>query len=280
MKILQLSQTFKRTLWIVLITTITSLSTSNTYAEKVDFTKISSSEFLRYVRSPLKTGTWVQLSGKISHHRRASEGNISQEGNIYVALLFAKALALGQVVIDDKEAYTIGQNFINNSTTITPAKKEGYKNSLLAQFGIKPSDLTFSFVYWNFIKELKPESLRGQKCRIFILQDKNTKQYARVYFSTMAMFPMKITWYNIDNKNRNKATKVDLEKLTKEREMEMNSFRKQDDMWIVTGINLYGGNNKWRTRISFTTNKAGNKKDMPQKLFKDFKAKKSDLKKK
>ncbi len=240
-------------------------------AEKIDVTKLNSQDFLRLVRTPVATGSWVKLAGKINHRRRTKEGNISQEGQLSVAILFTKIMALGQVVIDDKEAYSIGQNFKNKSTSVTPIKKGGYKNSLLSQFGVKATDLTFSFIYWDFVKELPQESLRGQKCRIFILKDKNTQQIAKVYFSMMALFPMKITWYKVTEQNKNKTAKdFKINEKSKEREMEMNSFRKQDDMWIVTGINLYGGDNSWRTRISFTTNKAGNKKNKPKDLFKNL----------
>ncbi len=244
-------------------------TTPTVNAAKIDVAKLNSQDFLKLVRTPVAAGNWVKLAGKINHRRRTKDGNISQEGQLYVAILFTKIMALGQVAIDDKEAYSIGQNFKNKATSVTPIKKGGYKNSLLSQFGVKATDLTFSFIYWDFVKELPQESLRAQKCRIFILKDKNTQQIAKVYFSTTALFPMKITWYKVTEQNKNKTVKdIKIDEKNKEREMEMNSFRKQNDMWIVTGINLYGGDNSWRTKISFTANKTGKKKDMPKDLFK------------
>ena len=265
----------KKLITRALISTLTigifSLNLTSAQAtEKIDVTKISAQEFLQIVRTPIAAGNWMQLKGKINHFRRTKQGNISQEGELYVALLFTKIMALGQVVIDNKEAYQVGQNFKTKATTINQVKKSAYKNSLLSQFGVKATDLTFSFIYWNFIKELPQESLRGQKCRIFVLQDKKTKQIAKVYFSTMALFPMKITWYKIAEKAKIITKNINLTTLKKEREMEMNSFRKQHGMWLVTGINLYGGDNSWRTRISFTVNKAGKKETRPKNLFKTF----------
>ena len=222
-------------------------------AGKVNYETIAPQQFLAAIRRPMAVSSWVQLAGTIYHKR---ESGAREEGDIYVGVLFTPGRIVGQVVIDNSQGYTVGHSYKGSDAVVMPMKKGGYKTSLLSQFGVKPEDLTLNFIYWDFIKELEPESIRLNKCRVFILSDPNSVARAKVYFSCAALFPMRVEWL-----------KPNSEKV--HRKLEMNSFRKdkKSGVYLITGITLYGGSDQWRTLISFSKTAAGDRQDQPKDLF-------------
>ena len=60
----------------------------------------------------------------------------------------------------------------------------------LFEFGVDPEDLTFSFIYWDFIEELPRESSRLRECRVMRLKDPTGKGTVNVFFSAKHGFPM------------------------------------------------------------------------------------------
>ena len=215
--------------------------------------KLSSLDFLYRVRHPAGRKTWSMLTGKMNHRRR---GKPAVSAPIYLGILFSSDRTLAQIIINNNQAYMVGQVYSTkkSATTIIPNNPAGYKKPILAEYGIRPEDLTMSFIYWQFIKELPETSLKTLNCRVFKLASPDKKEFVNIYVSSAYFFPMKVEWF-----------KSKIEKPY--RTLQVSDFTKTDDIWLITRIKFYGPG--WRSVIDFDKTSAGvSQKNIPKELFK------------
>lgn len=218
--------------------------------------KLDSKAFLLKARNP-DNRTWCTMEGKV-FHRKGGADTVSAP--LYLGIAFNPDRMLAQVVIDNKEGYTMGQAYAgSDSTTVIPLNPAGYKKSMLSEFGLRAQDLSMSFLYWNFEKELAREDIKGAECRVFILREPKTGEIARVYLNSQYCFPMKVEWF--------KEKYVENEEPY--RTLEAASFKKEKDFWIVNKLKLYGPG--WRTNVEFDNIDVGMTADnIPPKLFREL----------
>ena len=222
---------------------------------------MNSNEFLKVVRKPPRAESWAAMKGEAMHRRR---GKASITSPIYFGVKFSPDRTLAQIVVDNSEGYYVGQayNGLTDSTTVIPMKAMESGTSKLSEFGIRPEDLTMSFLYWDFVKELKPDSVKGQDCRVFLLKDAKTEEIVKVNISPEFHFPLKVKWYG-------KKYEEDKEVRT----LEVSSFEKKDDFWLVESLTLFGPG--WKSRVEFEDAKAGytkgEKASLPKDLFIELK---------
>lgn len=216
--------------------------------------ELDSAKFLQVVRRPPGRECWAKMNGTAWHRRR---GQKMSEASLFLGILFTPQRTLAQIVIGGKQGYYVGQKYAPGCelTSIIPLRKGGYKQSLLADFGLRPEDLTMTFIFWDFVRELPRESIKGQECRVFLLRspEKAKQELVRVFISARYFFPLKVEWV------KGEASKA-------YRYLEVTSFRKENDFWLVSSMNLYGPG--WRTRIKFSDTDAGFKDKLPKDLFK------------
>ncbi len=218
--------------------------------------KLDSKAFLLKARNP-DNRTWCTMDGKVIHRKSGSD---TVNAPLYLGIAFNPDRMLAQVVIDNKEGYTLGQAYAgNDSTTVIPLNPAGYKKSMLSEFGLRAQDLSMSFLYWNFEKELTREDIKGSECRVFILREPKQGEIAKVYINSRYCFPMKVEWF--------KDKYVENEEPY--RTLEAASFRKEKDFWIVNKLKLYGPG--WRTNVEFDNIDVGvTAENIPQKLFREL----------
>ena len=222
-------------------------------------TKTSSAQFMRMVRTPPQVMTWAQLKGEIVNMKRDREGqrSLSKEP-IYLAVRFSSEMIFAEIILGKDEIYSIGQSYsmLQNSATVL---RDGNKssNKLSATFGIRPEDLTMSFLFWDMLEELPADSVGMVPCRVFNLISPDKMEKARVYISRDNYFPVKVEWSKVTDKN-NDADIV--------RTLEVVSFEKVNGLYLVKELKFYGPG--WRTNVQFTENKAGLvSKGIPKDLF-------------
>jgi hypothetical protein len=179
---------------------------------------------------------------------------------IYLGIRFTPERTLAQVVANNNEFYLIGQAYSDKpeSTSIIVNRPDKEK-SVLADCGIRPEDLTLSFLYWPLQKELKNDSIKGYPCRVFQLLSPDKKESANVYISSQYFFPLKVEWF----KNSNGK-----EPSVPSRTLEVKSFKKDpnENFWIVDTLEIYGPG--FRTKIDFPESSAGySKNGVPPELF-------------
>jgi hypothetical protein len=217
--------------------------------------KLDSKAFLLKARNP-DNRTWCAMDGKAIHRKSGSD---TASAPLYLGIVFNPDRMLAQVVIDNKEGYTLGQAYAgNDSTTVIPLNPDGYKKSTLSEFGLRAQDLSMSFLYWNFEKELAREDIKGSECRVFILQEPKHGEIAKVYINSQYCFPMKVEWF-----------KKYVENEEPYRTLEAASFKKEKDLWIVNKLKLYGPG--WRTNVEFDNIDVGvTAENIPKKLFREL----------
>ncbi|MFA6568585.1 MAG: hypothetical protein WCS96_10260 [Victivallales bacterium] len=233
------------------------LVSCNLKAEDAVGAKLDASEFLKTARRPPIEESWAKMQGEISHKRGTAD---TVKHPIYLGMRFTPERTLAQVVANKNEFYIIGQEYSDKpeSTSIIVNRPEKDK-SVLADCGVRPEDLTLSFLYWPFQKELKSEGIKGYPCRVFQLLSPDKKESATVYISSQYFFPLKVEWFR--NTKVNEPPKHD-------RMLEVKSFKKNTDenFWIVDTLEISGPG--FRTKIDFTEASAGySKNGVPEELF-------------
>jgi hypothetical protein len=220
-------------------------------------TRSESIAFLEKARHPRKIKTWARLFGLMMHKARRRR---SKQKTIKFSLRFTEEMILAQVVVgDSEEIYSIGQPYSGKTSevSIIREKGEGKESILKRNFGVRPEDLTMSFLFWKYKLELPKTSLKGQCSRVFLLAQPDSDRIAKVYISEKYLFPLKVEWASLIN-GRLTNTK---------RTLEVDSFKKVNGLWLVDTLLFYGSG--WRTKVSFSKCDAGFVSDgTPKDLFK------------
>ncbi|MCP4177410.1 MAG: hypothetical protein GY756_06570 [bacterium] len=199
--------------------------------------KYTAKRFLFIMRRNHPVNTWGILKGEISQRRRGAE-LVSYP--IRLGIRFTDTRVLAQIVIDNNEKYTIGQPYTESPATLLVDDKNGmYK---LAEMGLRPDDITMTFIYWKFEKELKEQSVGGETCRVFKLINPKTKETVIVYASAAYFAPLKAEWIK---KNETKPYRT----------LAVKAFEKDNDLWVPSEFTVSGPG--WRTRVEFNKIKLG-----------------------
>jgi hypothetical protein len=219
--------------------------------------KLDAAGFLKISRRPPLEESWAKMQGELSHKRGSSD---TVKYPVYLGIRFTPERTLAQVVANKNEYYIIGQEYSDKpeSTSIIVNRPETDK-SVLADCGVRPEDLTLSFLYWPFQKEMESENIKGYSCRVLQLLSPDKKESATVYISSQYFFPLKVEWFK--NSNGNESPKAD-------RTLEVKSFKKNtnENFWIVDTLEISGPG--FRTKIDFTESSAGySKNGVPPELF-------------
>jgi len=204
-------------------------------------------ELIERARRAPASENWAQLSGKIYHKKRNLE---TKEHSIYLGMRFTSEMIFAQITIDNIETYTISQGFNSKTPTII---KEGDMNSkVLEQIGLRPEELTMSFLFWEPVKFSGDKIFKTSKCAEIEFFSEQANERAVVLLNREYAFPLKVEWF--ENKNELLRT------------MEIGSFKKENNYWIVDEILIYGPG--WRTKVAFTDVKVGSASDgIPSDLF-------------
>ena len=200
--------------------------------------ELTAEQFVKRVRRPLPQLSYGKLSGEARHMRR---GRDAETAKIELNIMFNPERTMAQLVLDGQEGYFIGQTYAagRDGSTVTPMNDTGYPDSKLAEFGMRPDDLTLSFLYWRFDREFEPESVMTVSCRVLLFQSETTGEWVKAYVSKEYYYPLKAEWF----------PKGETEFKTPERTMEINSVQKENDYYLVKKLSIFGPG--WATRIAF-----------------------------
>ncbi|MCK5835222.1 MAG: hypothetical protein KAG98_05790 [Lentisphaeria bacterium] len=231
----------------------------------------SSAEFLKEVRLPKLANTWAKMSGSAIHKREFIEkdGKVLQESMsakaaIYLALKFRTGSLGGKVLFDNNELYTVRQVFSTGIDGAVSSKDGCLKkdaDEMSSVFGISVGDLTLSFLYWDFRKELSGERVSTVSCRVFELENAERGEWVRVWLAESWRAPVKVQWFK---------------KGAKEfyREAEFSSFTKvknMKDTYMIKSFLIRG--DSWKTIVKFDDFEVfrNSQKKAPKDLFPSLK---------
>ena len=211
--------------------------------------KISAAEFLARARRPNPVDTFAMLSGKLQHRR----GKAPESMPVYFGIIIQKERSTGQLVFDKKEGYLLGQAKQKGGSSVIPMQKS---SELIDRTGVRASDLTLDFLYYDLLKEEPEETLGGfVPCRVMVLQSQDKMELARVFLSSSHYFPLKVEFFRPGEKKP-------------WRTLETGGFTQKNDLYYIRRLRLEGPG--WRTRIEFDEAELGlyDPKNPPKNLIK------------
>jgi hypothetical protein len=149
-------------------------------------------EFLRELRAPLTQEAWGEFTGRLVHVRK---GKPKLEGNLWVRLNFTPQAMLAELKLNERNTYILEQQFNRADRRITVDLPDKEAKPGLFDFGVTPADLSFAFIYWDFVQELPRDTSRWQECRVMRLADPAGNGHVDVWFQAEYGFPMEAKWY-------------------------------------------------------------------------------------
>lgn len=194
---------------------------------------LSASAFLARVRHP-PLSCWVKVQGQARHRKEGKTIGAS----VAFRARFTPRRVVGQVIFGGGERYLVGQTYADGAAGNTVVQEQLAREGTpkLADFGLRPSDLTMTFLYWKLERELPAASVRGQACRQFILRHPDTGESVQIWISQKYLFPLRVYWFK-------KEAKVPWRKLT------FTAFKKVNNIWVVKGVRIRADG--WKTRVDF-----------------------------
>ena len=200
-----------------------------------DWTDADTARLVAGMRNPPLADSWAIMEGQIEHKAR---GKKTIRLPISFRARFMPERSLGQLIFNEQERYLIGQSFADKAegTSVIPQKEAVEGDTSLADVGIRPSDITLSFLYWDFVADRGEDRLKTQPCRIIELQHPGGQDKARVWVSIKHQFPLQVQWYTADSDKPY-------------RELEISKLKKVNEVWIISQVKI--SNPGWKTAIKF-----------------------------
>lgn len=190
--------------------------------------------FLDAVRYPFLQDAWGRFAGTVVFSGPAGR----ERFDLSLALRLGPQSVDATVTLAGKNVYRVVQEHARgNQPRAVLTMPENESPPHLVDLGLRPEDITLSFIYWPLIAELAPATIYGQRCRVMELAHPDGDGHVRVWFSQAYYFPLRALWFE---RGANAPW----------RELEFRSFRKFDrDMWFMKTIRLSGDG--WRTQVTF-----------------------------
>lgn len=199
--------------------------------------ELSKEEFMLLARRKNQYPTYAKLHGVLQHRRR---GKAVLSMPVYFGVILHPDRTVGQLVLDKKEGYMLGQAVNSGLTTVTPMNPKG--GDKLGYVGVRASDLTLSFLFCKPIKEFDNENVGGVvPCRVILLDDPKNNEEIKVWLSKEHCFPLQAEFYR---KSEKKPYRI----------LEASGFTKKNDLYYVRKLRIEGPG--WRTRIDFDSSSA------------------------
>ncbi len=190
--------------------------------------------FLAIARRPLLVNAWVRASGLI---QGVFPGGKRRRDPVAFDARFQPRRFQAEILVGNRALGRIDQTF---ASTAGPGRREtamtarGPGIQALQTYGIRPEDISLSFLYWKFVRDLPKDSVRGQPCRVFILRSPDEKHWVHLWLHAHYVFPMRVYWFD-------GAARAPVQKL------EFKDFKRRGKLWFIREMILTGTN--WKTRI-------------------------------
>lgn len=218
----------KRILLLLFAATIALL------AEPVPLENISSQEFLEIIRKPLRNHAWGEFTGTLQY--KGQKKNIKTP--LHIRVTFTDKSMHAQITINKKLVYTLEQlHYEGKKVTATIERPDKEEPFSIFDLGVSPADLTFSFLYWDFLEELSRDSVKMQDCRRMKLAAPDSDDHVIVWFSAKYGFPMEAQWFHKEEKKPWRTLEI------------KGAKQYENGLWFVKEVKLQGDN--WKTLITF-----------------------------
>ncbi len=145
--------------------------------------KLNSNDFLNLVRKNLNNNLRGEFTGSVQYRDR----KITFEKDIEATYIFDRDFTSAKIetdnIIEEHSLLFSNKDETTELTSTLIKKEDSSEERPLSEFGISASILTFSFIYWNVIKEYSKDSYRTIKCRVFDLQNPISGEIVKLWIS-------------------------------------------------------------------------------------------------
>lgn len=234
-----------------LITVLFVISLSS-YA--LEPSKMESEDFLELCQRQLLGNCWVKMSGKMNI--RSTSGKRLKP----MPLKFAAQLIPNKIVfkttVNNNQSFKIESVFGEKHDTRVLEDKLGDDDGF-SKVGIKPEDLSLSFMYWDYIKEYKKDSIGVLRiaCRVILLGNPDGSQFAKVWLSEKHLGPLRVEWYDPQSLKNEKPLQV----------LTFEDFAEKNKVWVPLEVKIT--NSKGDLQIKFSDVDAEFSTNIPTDLY-------------
>lgn len=200
--------------------------------------RLEATRFLDKARHPHQRPTYAMLDGTLQHRRRGGE---TLTAPLYFGLIIMPERTIGQLLVDGRENYLLGQtrDARHDGTSVIRTENGG---KLLDRVGVRASDLTMGFLYYDFDAELPEETLSAViRCRVLRLKSPDRSELIKVYLEKENAFPLKAEFFRNGEKQPFRT-------------LETGGFSEKNGLYYARSLRVEGPG--WRTRIEFDPGKA------------------------
>lgn len=191
--------------------------------------------FLEELRRPLASDAWGEYTGRITNVRNGKRTS----GNLRVRVTFTPDSMMAQLTLNDNNTYGLEQYHQPGQPVkqVLDMPDKEIKPGL-SDFGVAPGDLSFSFLYWDFVKELPERASRWRDCRVLKLaspaKDGSTVE---VWFDKSYGFPMEAHWFRAGDDKPWRTLVM------------QGAKRFENGLWFVKEMRIEGDG--WKTQVKF-----------------------------
>lgn len=193
-------------------------------------------QFLEAVRNGPPAECWIRTGATVRH--KAGRGAQTETFALELRGRFTAHLSEAQVTFNGRERHRVTQKLALGLTgfEITEQVAAAPGTRSLQDIGLRPGDLTLSFLYWKFQREHEPEEIKHQWCRVVTLNHPDDGRRARVWISVKYGFPLKVQWGHAEDGPWR-------------RELAITGFQRVNDLWVLKALRVTDGN--WKTEVRF-----------------------------
>ena len=193
----------------------------------------SHADFLQAARRPFLKHAWGRFEGSVQHRGKDGLRKVSLE----LGLLMHPEYLRAQFILEGNDVYNVMQAYTEEGVSnVRVDVPETTRAPSLRAFGITPSDITFSFLYWEFMEEELLDRVRGQLCRVFRLRNPQTFETVTAWFSVRYLGVLRVDFF--------KPGAADWH-----RRLEFTDFTREGELYYVRTAQLRGKD--WKTMVTF-----------------------------
>jgi len=221
-----------------------------------DGREMSYGQLLETARHPPLRRSWAILAGEVRHRKR---GERTLRLPVALRAVFAPERTLAQVIFNEHEWYSISQEFGSGleGGAVLRDRAAPPERVSLADIGIRPSDFTLGFLYWDFETGLGEDRVKTLHTRKVRLTHPKADEHVVVWISTKYFFPVRVHWYRKGEQDPH-------------RQLEFRGTKEvKNGMVLVKEVRIQ--NPGWKTEVRFTDFKVELVADepIPEDLFKE-----------
>jgi hypothetical protein len=179
-----------------------------TSAQAEDSKELDSEDFLELCQKQLLGNFWFKMSGRMDV-RSKTKGR-QPHVKVKCAVQLERNKIIFKATLNKTQSFKVEHGFGLKHDTKVLESNLGEDNSF-KQLGIKPEDLSFSFMYWDYQHEYKKETLGLAPpiaCRVLLLGSPDGSEFVKVWLMEKYKGPRKVEWYKPAGLKANKPYQV------------------------------------------------------------------------